>query len=93
MTKTQARALAKRARNQSWGFYQTSPTTAEFGCPVHADHLREIGEHQWQSPHRITVHHKPYGKVTAPLVDAAFERHFLVQYVGCPTEHEEAMEV
>ena len=72
MTKTRARALARRARTH--GHYRTSTTTIELPCPL------DPGG-PGRPAHRVTVWHQVSAAgPTAAQIDAAFIAHYTNPY-------------
>jgi hypothetical protein len=73
MTKTEALKWARRAR-RLYGLYKIDAYRVEIACPV--DVQRDPG----RLGHRVTVWHKAWEKVTAPMIDRAFVEHFCHEY-------------
>jgi len=82
MTKTEARRIARLTR-QRYGYYRISATLNAYPCLIH-DEARISGPR-----HRINVHHKPWEKVTASMVDAAIVQHLTCPYSDERCEHVE----
>ena len=75
MTKTEARRQAARAR-RLYGMQREDGCTVSLACPIDADSRL----YPPRPTHRVVVWHKPWEKVTAPMIDAAFVEHYCHEY-------------
>lgn len=75
MTKTEALKWSRNAR-RLFGMHRIDAHRVEVACPVDS----ALGGQQRRPAHRVTVWHKPWEKVTAKMIDAAFVEHFCNEY-------------
>jgi hypothetical protein len=72
LTKTEARQLARKVRQRGYGMYRIDAHHVEIACP--------LDEHLDRRAHCVEVWHKPWEKITAPMIDAAFIKHYCSPY-------------
>ncbi len=71
---TKAEITRQRRMAQSWGHYREDSRTVSYACPLAEKLDRECR-------HRITVWHQPWEKVSATMVQVAFESHYLGELI------------